>query len=204
MPFSRLSSLRTGYEYERHRRENRLNPCLLQKCKGDNLTAAEERKAQEKRKQAAEETRANRQKALDASATLENEDTSVLDNLLEKLRNGDTVGRKARRARPTQDNPGNVSFGITADGSILGNDTADIARDMLARLKSDGFEAFAPPLSPPTATPRTRRRRTGPRPPEGRTEWMAATATLPSSDSMNSLSSETSSVTTELTLDSET
>ena len=200
MPFSRLSSLRTGYEYERHCRENRLNPCLLQKCKGDNLTAAEERKAQEKRKQAAEETRANRQKALDASATLENEDTSVLDNLLEKLRNGDTVGRKTRRARPTQDNPRNVPFSITADGSILGNDTADIARDMLARLKSDGFEAFAPPLSSPTATPRTRRRRTGvasPRSPEGRTEWMAARATLPSSDSMNSLSSETSSVTTE-------
>ena len=114
--------------------------------------------SQEKRKQAAEENRANRQKALDASASLENEDTSVLDNLLEKLRNGDTVGRKARRARAIPDES-KSPLALIPEGALpgTGGDAADIARDMLARLKSDGFEAFAPSATP--APPRTRRRR---------------------------------------------
>ncbi|EEB88346.1 hypothetical protein MPER_13864, partial [Moniliophthora perniciosa FA553] len=67
------------------------------KCKSDNQTAAEERLAVEKRKQAAEEMRANREKALEAAGNNENND--VLDSLLEKLRSGDTAPRKSRRAK---------------------------------------------------------------------------------------------------------
>jgi cytokinesis protein len=157
----------------------------LQKCKGDNLTAAEERISQEKRKQAAEENRANRQKALDASASLENEDTSVLDNLLEKLRNGDTVGRKARRARAIPDGQSKSPLALIPEGALpgTGGDAADIARDMLARLKSDGFEAFAPSAAP--APPRTRRRRrTGaesPRSPDT-DEWATVALVSPVSE----------------------
>jgi len=92
----------------------------------------------------------------------EDEDTSVLDTLLEKLRNGDTVGRRAGRRRAAEKFSA-VSSNLNADGTPApdANDTADIARDMLARLQSDGFQAFTP--TSPTTGPRrqTRRRRNG-------------------------------------------
>lgn len=122
----------------------------------------------QKRKQAMEESKITRQKAQDASAngsgTQEDEDTSVLDNLLEKLRNGDTVGRRARRARPSAENRPPIPSTLNTDGdqTVVG-DTADIARDMLARLQSDGFQAFTAGSSASGQTPRRqrRRRRTG-------------------------------------------
>lgn len=113
--------------------------------------------AVEKRKLAAEEMKANRQKALEASSAQENEDTSALDTLLEKLRNGDTVGRRARRARPSAEPRPAIPLTLSLDETSGGTDTADIARDMLARLQSDGFEAFTP--SSPTPQPQRRRRR---------------------------------------------
>ena len=121
----------------------------------------------QKRKQAMEESKITRQKAQEASSNgtpgQEDEDTSVLDTLLEKLRNGDTVGRRAGRARRAAENRPAVPSSLTADGTPApdANDTADIARDMLARLQSDGFQAFTP--SSPTTGPRrqTRRRRNG-------------------------------------------
>jgi cytokinesis protein len=119
----------------------------------DNEAAAEEQLSLAKRKQAAEESRANRQKLLDSSPI---EDDDVLDNLLEKLRNGDTVGRRARRARPSVESHPAVPSTLNATGSAPAVDTVDIARDMLARLKSDGFEAFTP--TSPTAQKRRRRR----------------------------------------------
>lgn len=115
----------------------------------------------EKRKQAAEEARANRQKALENSTSQDAEDTSALDNLLEQLRSGSAVGRRARRARPstsTQSGSLSVVTDVTGDSST-GNDPGDLARDMLARLKSDGFNALMP-ASPTSATaPRRSRRR---------------------------------------------
>jgi len=137
------------------------------KCKSDNQTAAEEQLAMQKRKQAMEESKITRQKAQEASSNgtpgQEDEDTSVLDTLLEKLRNGDTVGRRAGRARRAAENRPAVPSSLTADGTPApdANDTADIARDMLARLQSDGFQAFTP-SSPTTGSRRqTRRRRNG-------------------------------------------
>ena len=89
----------------------------------------------------------------------------MLDNLLEKLRNGDNVGRKARRTRPTAASrptpPLDLSgASLLAAGAGTGDQTADLARNMLARLQSDGFNATAPtsPTSS-TAPPRRPRRR---------------------------------------------
>jgi cytokinesis protein len=74
---------------------------ILQKCKTENQTAAEEKAAVEKRKQAMAKSRQLRQNAKDAGP--KEEDDAVLDNLLEKLRSGDTVTRRARRGRPKPD-----------------------------------------------------------------------------------------------------
>ena len=134
----------------------------LQKCKGDNQSLAEERMQMEKRKQAAEEARANRAKAMENAAAQDADDTAALDNLLEQLRSGSAVGRRARRARPSvsrQPVPLTVNTEAASLDTTVGNDTVDIARDMLARLKSDGFNALTP-ISPTTATaPRRSRRR---------------------------------------------
>ena len=104
---------------------------------------AEERLAAEKRRQAAEESRAHRQKAVGDAGADDNEDTAVLDNLLEKLRSGYTVGRKARRARPNNAARPAVPLSLDPEallaGAETGNETVDIAKDMLARLQSDGF-----------------------------------------------------------------
>lgn len=117
------------------------------KCKMENQTAAEEKAAVEKRKQAMAETRQLRQNAKDTS--IREEEESVLDNLLEKLRNGDTVTRRARRARLKPD----------ARPLVLPIDTtADVARDMLAALKADGFGTSSPTI--PSAPRRRTRRRT--------------------------------------------
>jgi cytokinesis protein len=93
------------------------------------------------------ETRQLRQNAKDAS--IREEDESVLDNLLEKLRNGDTVTRRARRARPKPD----------ARPLVPQLDaTGDVARDMLAALQADGFGTLSPTV--PSAPRRRTRRRT--------------------------------------------
>jgi cytokinesis protein len=113
-----------------------------------------------------EESKITRQKAQQASADEaadQQEDNAALDTLLEKLRNGDTIGRRAGRARRAAENRPVVPPSSNIDGAPAPdvNDTADIARDMLARLQSDGFQAFTP-ASPTTGSRRqTRRRRNG-------------------------------------------
>jgi len=105
---------------------------------------------------AAEELRAARQKAQEEAS--ENEDTSVLDNLLEKLRSGENVGRRARRTRPSA-----ASSTLIVDTTPLFDEEgpAGLARDMLARLQSDGFTTQAPtsPKSNPYSASRKNRRR---------------------------------------------
>ncbi|GAW01955.1 cytokinesis protein sepa (fh1 2 protein) [Lentinula edodes] len=120
------------------------------KCKADNQSFAEARLAVEKRKQVAQEMRENREKA----AAANNESDDVLDSLLEKLRNGEG-GRKSRRTRGTAEAQPAIPLTLQLDSSAV-NDTADIARDMLAQLQSNGFA----PMPSPTATsnPSTRRR----------------------------------------------
>ena len=126
-----------------------------QKCKSDNQTFAEQKASSEKRRIAAEEMRAARQKAQEEAP--ESEDTSVLDNLLEKLRSGENVGRRARRTHPRT-----AASTLTVDTtpSIDKEDPAGLARDMLARLQSDGFTTLAPTSkSNPYSTSRRNRRR---------------------------------------------
>lgn len=104
-----------------------------------------------------EENKANRQKALESASVVDGDD--VLETLLDKLRNGDIVGRRTARRRPVGETRSSTPPTVTVDAT-LGHDTIDIARDMLARLQSDGFVA-APPASPTVgATQRRRRRRT--------------------------------------------
>lgn len=115
----------------------------------------------EKRRRAAEEAKLNREKAKEAASAEDAEDTAVLDKLLARLQDPDMVGRRARRTRPSVTSrpapPLNLSTtSLASSGS--GNDTVDLARDMLARLKSDGFDALPSPTAPTAPQRRSRRR----------------------------------------------
>lgn len=110
-----------------------------------------------KRRQALEESKANR---LKEASVITDEDDGALERILADLRNGDTVTRKARRRRPTAEPNTTVPLGLNLELSNSGNDMSMIARDMLARLKSDGFSA------PPSPTTSRRRRRRTERPSE--------------------------------------
>jgi len=121
-----------------------------------NQTIAEEKLALERRRQAHEESRSNRQKEREAMAA--DEDGGALEKLLTNLRNGDTISRKARmRRRPAPDGHLLIPLPLNVEGSTSSNDTSHIARDMLARLQSDGFVATPPTIA---AQYRRRRRRT--------------------------------------------
>ena len=107
------------------------------------------------------DAKANKAKAADAQPPTE-EDNAALDTLLAKLRNGDSVGRKGRRARKTAAARASAVTPLTLNTDVLltaksGDETVDIARDMLMRLKSDGFETATP--STPTAASMRRSRR---------------------------------------------
>ena len=117
-----------------------MSSVVIQKCKAENDSAGEEQRAQRKRQLVVEEFNSHQNTA--EAVKQDQENSSVLDNLLEKLRNGDSVGRRPHRARRTMD----ISIsaipareGLTNSSS---DDAAEVARDMLARLQSNGFEAF--------------------------------------------------------------
>lgn len=119
----------------------------------DNQTAAEEKFAMEKRKQAMAESRLQRQIAQEQSIPREEE--AVLDNLLEKLRNGDATARKTRRAWPSRPE-GTPLVSLITDSTA---DTANLAQNMLAALKAGGFSLVASPSSPTSTAPRRRTRK---------------------------------------------
>jgi cytokinesis protein len=131
--------------------------------------------AAEKRKLAAED-KVNRDRPAEA---IENEEAAVLDNLLEKLRNGDVVGRRARRARPSAETRNNLPMSLSLGGSVFETgETAAIAKDMLAQLHSDGFET-SPSYK---ITPTTRRRRRRPELGSVDLDTLESTATIPESN----------------------
>lgn len=109
----------------------------------------------EKRKQAMEESKANRQKELEASVA--DEDDGALERLIAGLRDGDTITRRAARRRRPEAGTTTTGSTFAIDNGNSADDTSHIARDMLARLKSDGFVA---PPSPTSSSQRRRRRRT--------------------------------------------
>ena len=116
-----------------------------------NQTIAEQKLALERRRQAHEENRSNRQKEQEAMAGDEHE--GALEKLLTDLRNGDTISRKARRRRPAPEDQ-LALLPLNLDGSTPSN----VARDMLARLQSDGFEPIPSPIVVATQHRRRRRR----------------------------------------------
>lgn len=102
----------------------------------------------EKRKQAFEENKVNRQKELAAVGVDDGDD--ALERLIAGL-HGDTITRKARRRRPGAGETTASNFAIET-----GNDASYVARDMLAQLQSQGFVAQP---SPTISTAQRRRRR---------------------------------------------
>ena len=119
----------------------------MQKCRGDNQAAQEERRVVEQRKQALEETKARRKEA-DETAEAEG---AVLDALIEKLRNGDVVRRRNKQRLSDKSSP-------AVDGPVSpGNETAVMALDMLTRLQNDGF--IVPPSPTVNALSQKRRKR---------------------------------------------
>ena len=103
-------------------------------------------------------------------------ENAILDTLLEKLRNGDSVGRKSRKNRRTNAKGGasaQTPDASTDNASTFdelpplpegGDKTVDLARDMLAALKSDGFETFSNSSSTPRPARSSRRTRARQRP----------------------------------------
>lgn len=119
----------------------------------DNQTFAEQKAAADRRKQQAEDVKAARAKAVNVAA----EESTMLDSLLEKLRSGESVkGRTGKTRRGERQKPGPSPLTLP-DASV--GDTADIAKGMLAALKSDGFDLTSIPLSPTSKAEPTRSRR---------------------------------------------
>lgn len=119
----------------------------------DNQTFAEQKASTERRKQQAEDAKAARAKA----ATVPTEDTTMLDSLLEKLRSGESVKvRTGKTRRGERQKPGPSPLSLPDAGV---GDTANIAKGMLAALKSDGFDPASIPLSPTSKVEPTRSRR---------------------------------------------
>ncbi|KAG5221514.1 RhoA GTPase effector DIA/Diaphanous [Salix suchowensis] len=129
------------------------------KCKVDNQTAAEERSANEKRKQAAEDAKVNRQKVREAAQMQTDDDSAVLDKLIGELGNGMVLGRRSRKHRPTVDTRSNQPPTLDSIGGT-DIDESERALDMLAQLRADGFEAPMPESPSIGAAQRRRRRRT--------------------------------------------
>ncbi|EUC58661.1 RhoA GTPase effector DIA/diaphanous protein, putative [Rhizoctonia solani AG-3 Rhs1AP] len=138
------------------------------KCQNDNRAAAEKKIVEEKRRQYAEESRLARQKAREEEVVRDPQDAAILDTLLERLRNGDTIPRKSSSIRPiihrlpgslitmgtiaASDNGSNkveVHTGaMEPDNATTPADAvADKAREMLAELQQAGFGVPSRPMS---------------------------------------------------------
>ncbi|KAI6094051.1 hypothetical protein EDD16DRAFT_1529492, partial [Pisolithus croceorrhizus] len=120
----------------------------FKKCRTDNRSAVEEKQATERRKQAMAESRIQRQNGQRSVA--DEEDDGVLDNLLDKLRNGDSIVRRDRKNRKPD-----ARLALPLLDTVT---VSDKAKGMLAQLKADGFDASLPP-SPNFTAPRRRVRK---------------------------------------------
>jgi len=126
------------------------------KCRMENQNWADERAQVEKRRRAAEEARATRVAALakGGSSEIPRED---MDTLLAKLRAGDSVGRKTRNrsklSAPAKSRPSVTAVPevVEKDEDKKDGDTADMAKNMLAALKKDGFTISTAPAASGTS-----------------------------------------------------
>ena len=150
---------------------SRRNP--WQKCKVENQSWAEERAQIERRRRAAEEARATREATVTKGSSTETA-REDMDTLLAKLRAGDSVGRKTRN-RSKLSAPAKSRTSVTTVPEVMeegedkkDSDAADIAKNMLAALKMEGFTTSAAPAASSTSpnasqtyTPRRTRLRAG-------------------------------------------
>ncbi|EJU05761.1 hypothetical protein DACRYDRAFT_62419 [Dacryopinax primogenitus] len=128
------------------------------KCKAENQATEADRAALERRKLAVQQARQARQQANEAIED-ESADTTVLDSLLEKLRNGDTISRKSRRRQQSDQKQYDPPLSPTFEGASDG-DAVELASNMLAQLKQDGFTPSTPISARPERASRRSRLRT--------------------------------------------
>ncbi|TIB07010.1 hypothetical protein E3P89_04075 [Wallemia ichthyophaga] len=107
------------------------------KCKNENQTYAEEKASIEKRRQA-KEARVKERAAIQAAYT-DPEGESIMDTLLDKLKQGDTAPRRRARKGNRRSSVPHASQS-QSDLSGPGNEAA-MAADMLASLQNNGFLA---------------------------------------------------------------
>jgi hypothetical protein len=85
-----------------------------------------------------------------------------MDTILNRLKAGDSIGRKARRNRLAGSSgsrsniPPVPQLTPQLTGSVGSGEAADIAKDMLAALRQGGFTPIEPPSPRPPQTRRTR------------------------------------------------
>lgn len=140
-----VTSYRVGLDLRASHARALLTMRQKQKCRMDNQTVEDDKLAVQKRKQAAEDMKATREKRNAA----QEENTDVLDHLLEELRNGKSVTRKARRTRPSANSE--VSTAPSA------GDPVDAAAALLAEMQ--GLDSFMPQHTSTIPTRRRRRRK---------------------------------------------
>lgn len=99
-----------------------------QKCKVENQSVEDEKIKADKRRQAQEDRRVQ----LQTNETAE-ENSEVIDKLLIKLKNGEPMTARKRRAK-VSDAQSTYSLKLKTSAP------ADMARDMLAQLQSNGFD----------------------------------------------------------------
>jgi len=104
-----------------------------------------------------EENRVQRLKAQENSTTDE-ESNTVLDNILQMLKNGEPIRKGKKQNRQGKPRP-SMPVIINTEGGDQTGDTGDIARDMLINLQSHGFVIPPSPLPPSTPSQRRERRR---------------------------------------------
>lgn len=109
--------------------------------------------AAQKRKKQNEELRANRSRT-ETNGETSLSDHSALDNLLEKLRNGDSAGRRTRR-RGHKHTPSKLIMETSATKEGITDETSDKAKELLARLKAGVLDAPDSSISPTARQPRS-------------------------------------------------
>lgn len=92
------------------------------------------------------------------NSTADEESNVVLDNLLQMLRNGESIRKGKKQNRQGKSRP-SVPVILYTEGGDQTGDTADVARDMLIQLQSHGSVIPPSPLPPSTSSQRRERRR---------------------------------------------
>lgn len=90
------------------------------------------------------------------NSTTDEESNVVLDNLLQMLRNGESIRKGKKQNRQYKPRP-SAPVILNTEGGDQTGDTANVARDMLIQLQSHGLTPTSP--LPSTSSQRRERRR---------------------------------------------